>query len=786
MSGPLPLLTAAWLLGMLLFHPANPGIFSLLAVGVLALGVCLAARRSALAAMAFMAAAFVSGGLRASAGVPMRWGAPRVPTVTADRLVGEVLEGCSRVADRERCVVDVASRGRVLVSVPVGQCDALPGDVIEAVATFVPVAPLSNPPRVDSAEGLLRDGIYWRAVTAGCSITAHRVGVLTWPRALALRVRRSLSSGLSTAMGPTDSSRAMALLVGDTRGLDGASADAFRASGLAHLLAVSGAHVALFLSVAGWALRKVLSRITPVAVRGWAPRISTWLPLPLAGMFIAVTGESPASLRALFTGIVTAGATLMGRRAHPEATLALVALAMSAWHPALVHDLGWALSVVATWALVSTRRLTQSTFTTDTESSVLSFLRSVLRELTEALSATANVSFSIVPIAAWNFGQTPVTAVVMNLVAAPLGEAIALPLVLFTALCSVVSPSLGEALGPAAGFVLDVLWALPRVALTLPLATVRLPMPTPCEWVIATALVLIAVRLRWRARAVVFLVGIIALVSIEMFHRRAIDSRGVLRVTTLDVGQGDAVLLELPDGEAMLVDGGGALHGEPDPGARAVVPWLRWRRRESLAAVVLSHPHPDHAGGLSAVISTLNIKLLWDTLQGEALNTGGAYRALRSAARVRGVTVLGPRELCGARTWHGVRMEVLAPCPEAELATPPNDASFVLRVDYGRSSVLLPGDLEAHGERSLLSRMRPVTVLKIGHHGSRTSTTTPWLDALRPSVAMVSAGHPSPFGHPHPSVLERLRTRGVTVLRTDLGGLHTVSLRADGHWSIER
>jgi competence protein ComEC len=123
---------------------------------------------------------------------------------------------------------------------------------------------------------------------------------------------------------------------------------------------------------------------------------------------------------------------------------------------------------------------------------------------------------------------------------------------------------------------------------------------------------------------------------------------------------------------------------------------------------------------------------------------------------------------------------VLSPCPAARDDTPPNDASFVIRLSHGRASVLLPGDLERDGEAGLLAAMRPVTVLKLGHHGSRTSTTEAWLDALRPRIALVSCGHPSPFGHSHPEVLARLQARGIALRRTDLAGAVTVTLRPDG------
>jgi competence protein ComEC len=130
-------------------------------------------------------------------------------------------------------------------------------------------------------------------------------------------------------------------------------------------------------------------------------------------------------------------------------------------------------------------------------------------------------------------------------------------------------------------------------------------------------------------------------------------------------------------------------------------------------------------------------------------------------------------------------LEVLAPCPGVRAGEPANDASFVLRLSFGRASVLLPGDLERGGEARLLRRLGPVTLLKVGHHGSRTSSTPAFLDVLRPQVALVSAGHPSQFDHPHPEVQARFRGRGIPLYSTAEFGAVAVVLRADGRFTVQ-
>jgi len=260
----------------------------------------------------------------------------------------------------------------------------------------------------------------------------------------------------------------------------------------------------------------------------------------------------------------------------------------------------------------------------------------------------------------------------------------------------------------------------------------------------------------------------------ELVAQREGAPRGELRVTVLDVGQGDAILVDLPDGSAMLIDGGGMVGSPVDLGARVIQPVLRARRRDRLAAVVLSHPHPDHFGGLVSTLPKLQVGELWDTGQGEDQGAGASYARLLATARARGVALRRPADLCGApRALGGVTIEVLAPCPGYLPDAGANDNSLVLKLSYGRRAALLVGDAEREEERALVARYGGglrADLLKVGHHGSRTSSSPALLAAVRPAVAAISAGVRNRFGHPHARTLEALAGRGIEVMRTDRGG----------------
>lgn len=771
--GPLPLVAAAVLLGALASWP-SPAIATV-AAAVFGLAGFVARGRRPGAGLALLLAAWCAGAVygRWSDSKPLR----RRPIRTELRVHGTLALPCRETALGARCLVTRRDGGGAWLDTPVGACPALPGDRVEAVATVRPVVPLRNPPLDDRGAQDLRRGVTERWEAAGCVITARERSLHDRARIAALRLRTRIEGGLARVLRGEDLHRARALLFGDTRDLDADEVDAFRETGMAHLLAVSGAHVMLLAAALSAAALAALRRVPWIALRGNVFALSAVIPLPAVTLFVLVTGESASARRALYTAALSALARALGRRADPRAVLGAVALGMFAADPSVLVDLGWQLSVIATWALVSRRH--------DERPEALPTARAdrALRAARLALEATLRVAISLTPLLAWRTGRAPVLAVFANLVAAPIGEALALPCVLITAaLVCVAPPVLAAPFAFVAKHALALLFAIAGVARELALGSVTLPMPTPAQWVLLTVAALAMWSWGMRGRLVIVALAALTTGALEVAHRRACHPVGVLRVTAIDVGQGDALLIDLPDGEAMLIDGGGALHGERDPGEAAVVPTLRLRRRERLAAVVLSHPHPDHAGGLAAVLRHARVAQLWDTAQGAALGYRGTYLAMREEAARRRVPTLDPSSLCGGRAFHGAWIEVLSPCPSADPETPPNDASFVIRLRYGAASALLPGDLEMHGEKDLLPRLGPVTLLKVGHHGSRTSSTAPFLDALRPRVAMVSSGHPSPFGHPHDEVLARFAERSIPLRRTDLEGSVTVTLYANGRF----
>jgi competence protein ComEC len=265
-------------------------------------------------------------------------------------------------------------------------------------------------------------------------------------------------------------------------------------------------------------------------------------------------------------------------------------------------------------------------------------------------------------------------------------------------------------------------------------------------------------------------------------HEVIRHTRDDLRVTFLDVGQGDSALVEGPRGFVALIDGGGRYDDSFDTGARIVEPVLRARGITKLDLVVLSHPHPDHMNGLLRILKRFPVGALWTN--GDDGNNP-VYRTLMALASEHRVSTPSPTEL----SHHGLNIFPLGPWFDGRIGVPPglgtNDASLVIRLDYAGHRLLFGGDIGEEGEAELLDRRAArvelvCDVLKVPHHGSRYASSGAFLDAVSPTLAVASAGKYNRFGLPNPAALERYAQRGILVLRTDRDGAVTLTADSSG------
>jgi len=413
--------------------------------------------------------------------------------------------------------------------------------------------------------------------------------------------------------------------------------------------------------------------------------------------------------------------------------------------------------------------------------------------LCELLVITLALQIGMLPLMARDFHRVTLSAPLVNLAAVPI-TGIVVPLGFLTLGSGLFLPGVGKVLAAPLAWVTTLLLHVVRWFAQFPRWSYGIPGPP--IWLIVTfltACVLLAVAARssnswsrWPSRSAAGVLGLSAL-TIGMFPFSPRWSAGKLELTVLDVGQGDSLFVVSPHGRTLLMDGGGGFIGFAgheqqngiDPGEEAVSPYLWSRGFQKLDVVALTHAHQDHIGGLAAILENFRVGTLWIGREVES----GALAKLENLAREKKIPVV--HELRGkAFSWDGVEAQLLWPeiSPQAVGTSAKNNDSLVLHLEYGERGMMLPGDAEKQAESTIVSDNDETAlradVLKVGHHGSKNSTTPEFLAAVRPRVAVISAGEDNPYGHPNPELLARLTAAGVRILRTDHDG--AVHVLTDG------
>ena len=600
-------------------------------------------------------------------------------------------------------------------------------------------------------------------------------------------VRAHVRARIEATFPPRAVGLARALVLGESD-LEEDDARAFRESGLSHLLAVSGMHLVVAVNGLVVLWTAIFARVRGLAIRVVPRRAASLFGLVFCWIYCDFSGSSGSAVRAACMLSVQLLAVALGRRAKALRTLGWSVMLVALVDPLCIHDVSFLLSAGATLGLVALGK----PLSTALGSRGPKLVRAAGVSLGTTLAAT-------VPCAPLLLRMGPALSLgglVANLIAVPVGELAALPICLgHTLLAPFPQAEKGAAL--AGGGALLLVDGMAHVTWKSRLGRLPMPRPTDTQLGLVAALWLVvglgrgetsrlAIRARW---ALVAGLGV-GLVLSEAHARHEGKPRGVLRVTFLDVGQGDAAIVDLPGGEAILIDAGGLVGSATNPGERVVAPVLRARRRDALRAVIVSHPHPDHFLGLAPGLEGIRVDEVWDTgeIDGVDDTSGRAfgpavYQATLRDLAARGARVRRPGELCGRHEISGAIVEVLAPCPSFSPDRGTNDNSLVVRITYGETRVLFVGDAE-HGTEADLVRTRReflgADVLKVGHHGSRSSSTPAFLDAVAPKIAVVSCGIRNRYGHPHPETLRTFGSREKTrLVRTDTMG--TTVVTSDGH-----
>lgn len=583
-----------------------------------------------------------------------------------------------------------------------------------------------------------------------------------------LRVRRAVARDVA-GRDALAAAVTAAVLIGDRTGLPDDVRERLQAAGVYHVLAISGGNIAMLSGA-------VLLLLACVGIRG---RAAAGLALAVLIGYSQVVSAGPSVWRATLMGVVYLAARSLDHRSAPWHAPALALAVLVVARPLDLRDPGFILTFGASAVLIEMahrlgtwgRAPRHSRRSGSSPWAAVSSLPGSW--LATSLLASAAVEVALMPVSAQLFSRITVAGLVLNLVAVPM-----MAVVQLGGLAVVALHWWPWAADIASRITVLGAWVLlesTRLVDVVPWLARRVPPPGAAVLVVYYA-ALAAVCGRWRRLRPVGVVVVVAAavaIALRIDAARLLwrgDTPAGVRLVVFDVGQAESMLLQTPAG-AMVIDAAGAPFGggASEIGPRVLAPALWALGIRALDTLVVTHADPDHVGGAQTLLDTFAGAALWTGV--DVPSHGPTQQLLQLARRAGRETVVQRRG--DARDWGGIRVRVLHPPePDWERQRVRNDDSVVLELRYGQVAMLLTGDISADVEREIVPHLidAPIRILKVAHHGSRTSTSGELLAAWRPQVALLSCGRGNRFGHPAPDVMARLVDAGAQVFRTDRDG----------------
>ena len=654
------------------------------------------------------------------------------------------------------------------------------GDRIRFVAKLRIPRNFGNPGEFDYAGNLAREGIYatgyvenerWIAVLG--NEPQHGL------RLMVERLRDKIRDFIDGS-GMENSAIIKALIIGEEGGISQETRNSFNITATTHILSISGLHIGIVALAAYWVtfqLLRLSAKLTlAVNIRKLAA-VSGIIPVLLYG---AMAGFSVPTLRSVIMVLIFIIAVLADRERSLYNTLAVAALIILIMSPQAPYDISFQLSFISVLAILYLVPKIQTLWKQRENMHKLLpphparklFANYFLSPLAVSIAA----SLGTAPFVAWHFHRVSLIGIFANLIAVPLMGFAAVILGFISCLGSFFNQSAALIILKLADISINVsLWIVDLFA-EIPYASVFTTTPTITEAILFYLLIICVVEFN-KARLFQYGIAVVMLCFIVdySFWHYGLNHNPNLKVTFISVGQGDSALVEFPYGKRMLIDGGGFYKEDFDVGERIIAPFLWKNKIKKIDYLILSHPQTDHMKGLNFIAKRFDVKeFRWN---GEAGNDW-TYTELMQALDTHHIKKFITNSSTPPLNINGVHISFLNPSQGSHLDV--NNNSLVVKLKYKDVSLLFTGDIGAAGESALLNQDKDIgaTILKVPHHGSRTSSTIDFLNKVKPELAVASVGYINPFGFPHPEIAQRYKDLNISLLRTDIMG--AITIETDG------
>jgi competence protein ComEC len=649
-------------------------------------------------------------------------------------------------------------------------------DTVIASALLREPAPLRNP-GVYSYD-IRREGIIAAGDVKSLQVKKKGEGFLAW----IYKERMRLGGIIDRSLSEENASFQKAIILGFQRGIGQDMRDAFSATGLAHLLSISGTHFGMLAFII-FKLIKTLVRSLPVKFLTRASlyitptQAAVLLTLPVLALYAVISGLSTPTVRSLIMVFIYMAALFIGRKGEWLNSLSIAALIILLWNPGTLFELSFQLSFMAVLSLgyvLENRKQEQPALPEPENKNEKGLIAKVIEQTKTGLLMTTAAVLGTAPIAVLVFKQLPLLSPLTNLIVTPLICFIMLPLGFFTGFAAlflnISSMPLSMLTDAATRFSLRLI----KLFSDIPYSSIHIHDPSFA----IIALYYLSLFFVFRNRTILRFLPLLIVICIYIV--RPYFSQDNFKVTFLDVGQGDSALVQLPDEKVMLIDAGS---GSSDTGRRVIAPHLWSKGINRIDYLVLSHPHPDHFGGFPYLMDKFRVGEIW--LNGEMPAEAEAFfQTLKESGIPLNVKRRG--DLIEAKKYKIYVLhpynDFIADSERGDFSNY-NSGSLVIKVESENASILFTGDIEEEAEKSLipLDKWLNSDIIKVPHHGGRTSSSEGFIQAVSPRDAVISAGRYNAYNHPNPLTLERYKSAGARIYRTDIDGAVVVNLRDNGY-----
>ncbi|MBR4110966.1 MAG: DNA internalization-related competence protein ComEC/Rec2 [Clostridia bacterium] len=541
----------------------------------------------------------------------------------------------------------------------------------------------------------------------------------------------------------------LGMIIGNTSYINENIKNDFKISGITHLLAVSGSNITYIILFTKFLFNKLVGK-----------KVSNYIVIIFLIIFMLVVGCSPSVVRATIMGVIIIIAEILSKKSNVYASLSITALIMLLYNPLTIYDIGFVLSFGGTLGIVL--------FYERIKNAIInrySIENRFVIPVIETFAVTISAQIVLTPIMCYTFNTFSLFLIIVNILIVPISGVLTI-MGFVTYLIGIIYFPIGKLVSYSIFIIIRAIIIIAHLFSKIPFSSLIVITPK-IYWVILYYLIIYMIVFKNDNKIFrCILCVIIALcIIIEQFPNKCLE------INFIDVGQGDCTYIETRNKKVILIDGGGSESSDYDVGENILLPYILDRQKMKIDLIIVSHMHEDHLEGLLTIIEKIDVGKI---IIGQSNNTE-LYKKLINISANKGIkieTVYTGETIC----IDDVKIEVIYPQKNHQIDKNENNNSLILKLMYENVSVLFTGDIEKEGEEKINGNIN-ADILKVAHHGSKTSSTEKFINGVKPQISVIGVGEGNKFNHPSFEVIERLKKNNSIIYRTDENGEITIKIK---------